>query len=348
MAHWEIPTLTGSQTSIPVYHLSIVVPLFNEAGNVAPLVARTHEALTEFRAPWELILIDDGSSDVTAKRLHEEAHHYGQHVRVIELMRNFGQTAAMQAGLDAARGEVIATLDGDLQNDPADIPGMIEKLLTEDLDLVAGWRQNRQDALILRKIPSYIANRLIAYATGVRLHDYGCSLKVYRASIIKQVRLYGEMHRFIPAWMVMVTAPHRIDEQVVHHHPRIHGQSNYGISRTFRVILDLLTVAFFMRYRARPLHFFGSIGLISGVAGFGILAYLGVIKFAYGEPIGTRPLLLIGVVLVIAALQFLTTGVLAELMARTYFESTQRSPYLVREADTPPSDLNYGWKTPHP
>lgn len=323
--------------------LSVVVPMYNEADSVAPFLARVHEALHGYGSPWEVIMVDDGSSDDTARRLHAEAARYGAHVRVVELMRNFGQTAAMQAGLDAARGDVIATLDGDLQNDPVDIPAMVERLFANDLDLIAGWRRNRQDALVMRKIPSRIANRLIARTTGVRLHDYGCSLKVYRASVIKQVRLYGEMHRFIPAWMAMATSPARIGEMVVTHSARIYGQSKYGISRTFRVVLDLLTVVFFMRYRARPLHLFGSMGLIAGGIGSEILAYLAVLKFGYGEAIGTRPLLLVGVVLVIAALQFLTTGVLAELMARTYFESTQRPPYLVREADrAPPSPLE-GW-----
>lgn len=323
--------------------LSIVVPMYDEADNVKPFLERVHEGLRDYRAPWEVIMVDDGSSDDTARRLHAEAAHYGGHVRVVELMRNFGQTAAMQAGLDAARGQVIATLDGDLQNDPADIPAMVERLYADDLDLVAGWRRNRQDALLMRKIPSRIANRLIARTTGVRLHDYGCSLKVYRASVVKGVRLYGEMHRFIPAWMAMATSPGRIGEMVVNHNPRIHGASKYGISRTFRVVLDLFTVAFFMRYRARPIHFFGSIGLVSGGIGGVILGYLAVLKFGYGQSIGTRPLLLVGVVLVIAALQFLTTGVLAELMARTYFESTQRAPYLVREADAPPPDAASGW-----
>jgi glycosyltransferase involved in cell wall biosynthesis len=323
--------------------LSVVVPMYNEADNVAPFLERVHEGLRDYGAPWEVIMVDDGSRDETARRLHAEAARFGDHVRVVELMRNFGQTAAMQAGLDAARGEVIATLDGDLQNDPADIPAMVERLYADELDLVAGWRRNRQDALVMRKIPSRIANRLIARTTGVHLHDYGCSLKVYRASVIKRVRLYGEMHRFIPAWMAMATSPARIGEMVVNHNARVHGESKYGISRTFRVVLDLFAVAFFMRYRARPMHFFGSIGLATGGIGGLILFYLGVLKFAFGESIGTRPLLLVGVVLVIAALQFLTTGVLAELMARTYFESTQRPPYLVREAVRPPPSTEEGW-----
>ncbi|WP_257787277.1 glycosyltransferase family 2 protein [Acidihalobacter ferrooxydans] len=333
--------MTGQQNK--GHRLSVVVPMYNEADNVLPLLERVHEGLRGYAGHWEVILVDDGSSDHTARRLHAEAARFGPHVRVVELMRNFGQTAAMQAGLDAARGDVIATLDGDLQNDPSDIPAMIERLYADDLDLVAGWRRNRQDALLMRKIPSRIANRLIARTTGVHLHDYGCSLKVYRAQVIKGVRLYGEMHRFIPAWMAMATSPRRIGEMVVNHNARLHGESKYGISRTFRVVLDLLTVAFFMRYRARPLHFFGSIGLVSGGIGSLILLYLLVVKFAYDEPIGTRPLLLVGVVLVIAALQFLTTGVLAELMTRTYFESTRRPPYLVREADAPPPDVDSGW-----
>lgn len=325
-------------------HLSIVIPMYNESENVEPMLDRIHQALTACPYPWELILVDDGSSDNTSKNLDHGAHNYGAHVRVVKLMRNFGQTAAMQAGIDAARGEIIATLDGDLQNDPADIPMMVEKLFREDLDLVAGWRRKRKDGLLLRKIPSRIANRLIGIATKVHLHDYGCSLKIYRADVIRKVRLYGEMHRFIPAWIAMATSPNRIGEQVVHHHPRVHGQSKYGLSRTFRVLLDLLTVSFFMRYRARPLHFFGSIGLLSGFVGSIILCYLAFVKFIDHQPIGTRPLLLVGIVLIIAALQFLTTGVLSELMARTYFESTRRPPYLIRQADQKPLDPDMGWK----
>lgn len=324
---------TGKTSAIyskPDRRLSIVVPMYNEVENVTPMVIGIHDALAEYAHPWELIIVDDGSTDGTSDRVTSEAARFGQHVRVLTLQRNFGQTAAMQAGIDSARGEVIATLDGDLQNDPADIPKLVERLLTEDLDLVVGWRRKRQDNVLLRTIPSKIANRLIGNITGVRLHDYGCSLKVYRASVIKEVRLYGEMHRFIPVWMSVRTAPHRIKEEVVNHRPRMYGESKYGISRTFRVVLDLLSVYFFLRFLSRPGHFFGRIGLTSGGLGAAILAYLFLLKFVFEESIGTRPLLLIGVLLVLAAFQFLTTGVLSELIARTYFASSATRPYVTR------------------
>jgi glycosyltransferase involved in cell wall biosynthesis len=311
--------------------LSVVIPFFNEEENVGPLVAELHEALADAPHPWEAILVDDGSQDATLTRMREARDRFGPHVTVVALQRNFGQTAATQAGIDAASGEMVATLDGDRQNDPADIPAMARQLLDEELDLVVGWRRNRKDGFVLRRFPSFLANRLIGRVTGVRLHDYGCSLKVYRTSVLRAVRLYGEMHRFIPAWFASATSPRRIGERVVNHRPRVAGKSKYGIGRTFRVLLDLLSVHFFMRYWTRPGHFFGSIGLAFGAVGGAILAYLGWVKFGLGEDIGTRPLLLVGVVLVIASLQFLTTGIVTELLTRTYFESTDAKPYLTRE-----------------
>lgn len=323
--------------------LSIVIPMYNEIDNVGPMIARVHEGLATYQGNWELLVVDDGSSDGTPKALHRESAIYGNHVRVIELRRNFGQTAAMQAGIDEARGELIATLDGDLQNDPADIPRMIDHLLENDLDLLTGWRKNRKDDLVMRKIPSRIANRLIGKITGVRINDYGCSLKIYRASIIKQVRLYGEMHRFIPAWVAAVVPPSRIGEIVVAHNARVAGTSKYGISRTFRVILDLLSVYFFMRYKARPGHFFGMIGLTMGSIGSLLMVYLAFVKFILGEDIGSRPLFLIAVVCVIAALQFLTTGVMSELISRTYFESSQRQQYAIYKRDDAAEDMESCW-----
>ncbi|MCL2162294.1 MAG: glycosyltransferase family 2 protein [Betaproteobacteria bacterium] len=313
--------------------LSVVVPMYNEAENVEPLLARIRLALKPYPWPWEIILVDDGSIDATPSELARCAALEGPHVRIIRLRRNFKQTAAMQAGIDAARGTVIATLDGDLQNDPIDIPHMVGRLLDEDLDLVAGWRKDRRDNL-LRKIPSWIANRLIARMTGVHLQDYGCSLKVFRASAIKSVRLYGEMHRFIPAWLATVTTPKRIAQEVVTHHARVFGQSKYGISRTFRVLLDLIFVYFFMRYRTRPGHFFGGIGIVLGALGGLILAYLAGIKFFLGESIGTRPLLFGGLFLVIAGVQMVTSGVLAELLARIYYGSSGTHAYLLEETPT--------------
>lgn len=329
---------------LPEHTLSVVVPMYNEAENVEPLLDRIHLALGPYPWPWEVVLVDDGSSDATPAELARCARQFGPHVRVVELMRNFKQTAAMQAGLDAARGSVIATMDGDLQNDPIDIPRMVHRLLVEDLDLVAGWRKNRQDGLLLRKIPSRIANRLIARMTGVHLRDYGCSLKVFRGSAIKSVRLYGEMHRFIPAWLATVTTPRRIAQEVVTHHARMFGQSKYGISRTFRVVLDLVFVYFFMRFRTRPGHFFGGIGIALGALGSLILAYLIGVKLFLGESIGTRPLLFGGFFLVIAGVQMVTSGVLAELLARVYYESGTSRPYIVRPATELAADE--GWRRP--
>jgi glycosyltransferase involved in cell wall biosynthesis len=319
--------------------------MYNEAESVEPLLERIHLALDPYPWPWEIVLVDDGSTDATASELTRCAAIRGPHVRIVRLRRNFKQTAAMQAGIDAARGNVIATLDGDLQNDPIDIPRMVGRLLDEDLDLVAGWRKNRQDNL-LRKIPSWIANRLIARMTGVQLRDYGCSLKVFRTSAIKRVRLYGEMHRFIPAWLATVTTPRRIAQETVTHHPRVFGQSKYGISRTLRVVLDLIFVYFFMRYRTRPGHFFGGIGIVFGTLGGLILAYFAGLKIFFGESIGTRPLLFGGFFLFIAGIQMVTSGVLAELLTRIYYESSGAHAYLADEIATPGE--NESWHLPIP
>ncbi|MFM9881093.1 MAG: glycosyltransferase family 2 protein [Burkholderiaceae bacterium] len=302
----------------PLPPVSVVVPMYNEVANAVPLIDAIQAALAACPWPWELIVVDDGSSDGTADALEARAAQVGSHIRVIRLWRNFRQTAAMQAGIDAARGEVIVTLDGDLQNDPKDIPALVEKLVREDLDLVAGWRMNRQDGFWLRKVPSRIANHLIRKLTGLPFRDLGCSLKVYRTRVLRQVRLFGEMHRFIPAWMATVTSPNRMQEAPVTHHARTAGVSKYGLSRTFRVVVDLLSVHFFLKYSARPGHFFGGLGLVVGAIGMAILTYLGVLKLL-GESIGGRPLLFLGFFCVVSALQFLTTGVVAELLIRIYF-----------------------------
>lgn len=306
--------------------LSLIVPLHDEQDNIAPLLDRIHAALNRYRGRWEVICIDDGSRDDTWRRLRDCAARHGAHVRAVQLARNYGQTSAMQTGIDLARGDLIATLDGDLQNDPADIPRMIDELETRDLDLLCGLREQRRDHWLTRRLPSVVANRLIARVSGVRLHDYGCSLKLFRGDVIRRVRLYGEMHRLIPVWVAMSTAPSRIGETVVEHHPRIHGRSKYGLSRTFRVMLDLLTAFFFLKFQARPGHFFGSIGLTLGAAGGLILSYLATLKFVFGADIGHRPLFLTGIVLVIFAMQFITTGVLAEMIARI-FHQNRRLPH---------------------
>jgi glycosyltransferase involved in cell wall biosynthesis len=314
--------------------ISVVIPFYNEGANVDRLVQELQEAMSSSPWPWQAVLVDDGSDDDTLPHLEATRARYGDHLTVVSLQRNFGQTAATQAGIDTASGDLIVTLDGDGQNDPEDILPLARRLVKEELDLVVGWRKQRRDRLLFRRIPSILANRLIGQVTGVRIHDYGCSLKVYRASVLRGVRLYGEMHRFIPAWFAASTSPKRIAEDVVNHRPRVAGKSKYGISRTFRVLLDLLSVHFFMRYWTRPGHFFGSIGLGFGAVGGLILMYLGWVKFWLGEDIGTRPLLLVGVVLVIASLQFITTGVVAELLTRTYFESSRVKPYVVRSASS--------------
>ncbi|QKI88643.1 glycosyltransferase family 2 protein [Thiomicrorhabdus xiamenensis] len=322
------------------HKLSIVIPMYNEEDNVEPMIEAVTSAMSDYPNDWELIVANDGSIDRTANYLAEQAEKVGDRIKVINLQRNYGQTAAMQAGIDAASGEIIATLDGDLQNDPKDIPRMVQRLIDEELDLVAGWRKDRKDALVLRKIPSRIANKLIAKITGVTLNDYGCSLKVYRASIIKNIALYGEMHRFIPAWMATETLPTKIKEEVVTHHARQHGESKYGITRTFRVLIDLLSVFFFMKFRARPAHFFGQIGLGFGAIGSIGLAYLLILKLM-GEDIGTRPLLTISVLFMVMSVQFLLTGVLGEMISRTYYSSADRRHYTVRDTkNLDDSDFN--------
>ncbi len=328
--------------------LSLVIPLYNERENVVPLLRRVHDCLDDYPADWELILVDDGSSDDTVQQIKEHMAEYGNHIRIVALQRNFGQTAAMQAGIDHARGEVIAMMDGDLQNDPVDIPRMVKRLIDEDLDMVAGWRRDRKDNLWLRKIPSRLANRLIGRITGVTLHDYGCSLKVFRAEVFKSVRLYGEMHRFIPAWLAAHTSPSRIKEEVVTHHARQFGKSKYGLSRAYRVLLDLLSVFFFMRFLARPGHFFGRIGMAFGLIGTLAMIHLSWVKFILGEDIGGRPLLLVGILCLVMSVQFFTTGVLSELMARTYFESGSAQSYAVRYSSSLNADEQADWKVTGP
>ncbi len=328
--------------------LSVVIPLYNEEESVVPLIDALAETFCHqpanngtpgvptvpFPKPplsCELILVDDGSLDHTYTQAIEACSSLGIPVEIVSLQRNFGQTAAMQAGIDAARGLLIATLDGDLQNDPADIPKMVEHLRVHDLDLLVGRRKKRQDGVFLRLIPSWIANRLIARTTGVRIHDYGCSLKIYRASVIKQVQLMGEMHRFIPAWVAGVTHPSKIGEIEVRHRARQYGVSKYGISRTVRVVLDLLSVLFFMRYRARPGHFFGTLGLAIGAVGAAMLSVVFVSKFAFNQDIGSRPMLLLGAFAMLSSLQLVCFGVMAEMLTRIFYASSNQSTYVVRQ-----------------
>jgi len=308
-------------------YVSVVVPLYNEADNVADLHREVTAALETTGRPFELVLVDDGSTDGTRRRVLElEA--LDPRVRAVLLRRNFGQTAAFSAGFDRARGEIVVTSDGDLQNDPADIPALVAKLEAEDLDMVCGWRRRRQDPLS-KRIPSFFANRLISAATGVRLHDYGCSLKAMRAEVAKGIRLYGEMHRFIPAvasWMGVSFA-----EVPVNHRPRTRGTSKYGIGRTVRVLLDLFTVKFLASYGTRPAHLFGVMGLTFGGLGFAILAYLAALKIFAGEAIGGRPLLLLGSLLFLTGVILVNFGLLGELLVRTWHESQGKRIYVVEE-----------------
>lgn len=307
--------------------LSVIVPVFNEEENVAASYAEISEILQRFGRPYEIIFVDDGSKDSSLARLLKVTE-ADTSVKIIQFRRNFGQTAAMAAGLDYASQEIVITLDGDLQNDPAEIPKMVTKL-EEGYDLVAGWRKNRQDKLVSRKIPSKIANWLISKCTNVNLHDYGCTLKVMSSEVAKGIKLYGEMHRFIPALAAEMGA--KIAEVPVNHRARKFGKSKYGISRTLRVVLDLLTVKFLLGYSKRPIHLFGTVGLLAGGLGALLLTWLTYERLFLRVPMGNRPLMTLGVMLVIIGLQFLVFGLLAEVLARTYYESQQKRVYVVRK-----------------
>jgi len=306
--------------------ISVVIPVYNEEDNVAEGFREVTSVLSSMNMPYEIIYVDDGSRDATVSRLLE-CGGSDPHLKLVQLRRNFGQTAAMAAGFDASQYDIVVALDGDLQNDPAEIPQMVAKL-EEGYDLVAGWRKARRDKFISRRLPSMLANRLISWATGVRLHDYGCTLKVMTGDIARSLRLYGEMHRFIPALANEIGA--RIVEVPVNHRERKFGKSKYGISRTLRVILDLITVKFLLGYSKRPIHLFGPVGLISSVAGIAILSMITYQRFFERMPMGNRPLLPLGVMMVIVGLQFLVFGLLAEVLARTYYESQSKKIYVVR------------------
>jgi len=306
--------------------LSVVVPLFNEAESLASLVQQLLSALRPLNLPFELVLVDDGSRDGTGEALQRLAGEIPELVAVL-LRRNYGQTAAMAAGFDASRGQVIVTLDGDLQNDPADIPLLLSKL-AEGYDLVSGWRHQRQDARLSRLVPSLLANRLIARVTGVALNDYGCSLKAYRREVVEDMNLYGELHRFLPALAFIEGA--RIAEVRVQHHRRRFGRSHYGIGRTFRVLMDLLTVWFMKRFLTRPMHVFGFGGLLAMAVGGLIVLWL-IGEKLLGADIGGRPLLLMGVLSLLTGVQLFCFGLLAELQMRTYHESQNRPIYRVRQ-----------------
>lgn len=307
--------------------ISVVIPVYNEEENVEPLIGEIAVVFSALGKSYEVLVVDDGSKDDTFAKLKALRQAFPM-LKAIRFKRNFGQTAALAAGLAHAQGAVVILMDGDAQNDPADIPAMLAKL-DEGYDLVAGWRFNRQDPFINRRLPSMIANGLISFTTHVKLHDYGCTLKAMRQDIAKGLRLYGEMHRFIPA--IAYERGARIAELKVNHRPRLRGVTKYGISRTLRVVLDLLTVKFLSSYSTRPSHVFGPIGLGSGFLGFAIGLYLTVQKLFYGQEIGGRPLLLLGIVLIFIGFQFVTMGLLGEMLARTYHESQDRPVYVVGE-----------------
>jgi glycosyltransferase involved in cell wall biosynthesis len=325
-----------------VVDLSVVIPVKNEAANLPPLYEELTRTLAAWGGTYELIIVDDGSTDESFSVMADLAR-CDHRVRAIRFRRNFGQTAAFSAGFAHARGRVIVTSDGDRQNDPRDIPMLVARL-DEGYDIVCGWRKDRKDRLVSRRIPSMLANRLISRATGVTLHDYGCSLKAFRAEVVKPLRLYGEMHRFIPA--IASERGVRVTEVVVNHRARTHGVSKYGISRTIRVILDLLTVKFLLSYATRPLQIFGLIGFMLGGLGGIITVWLGIERLFFDQPIGDRPLLLLGILLLFIGVQFVTLGLLAEVQARTYHESQNKPTYVIREIAESYSSAETGRQSP--
>ncbi|HZV45862.1 MAG TPA: glycosyltransferase family 2 protein [Thermodesulfovibrionales bacterium] len=312
--------------------LSVVIPLYNEEENIQLLHERLRKALDPLAQEYEILFVDDGSTDRSLSLL-EKIQADDKRVIVLSLRRNFGQTAAFAAGFDFARGDVVVTMDGDLQNDPTDIPKLLEMI--KDNDLVSGWRKQRKDPFFTRRLPSIIANWLISKVTGVKLHDYGCSLKAYRREVIKNLKLYGEMHRFIPAvasWYGV-----RVAEVETVHHPRLHGKSKYGISRTIKVVLDLITVKFLQSFSTKPIQFFGPVGLLIGFLGFLILLYLTIDKLFFGNPIGGRPLILLGALLIIVGIQLIGMGLLGEMLVRVYHESQRKPIYVMKKILGPES-----------
>jgi glycosyltransferase involved in cell wall biosynthesis len=302
--------------------ISVVITVYNEEDNIQPLLEQTYAALESI--DYEVILIEDGSTDRTVAEVKKYAN---SRTKLIIFNRNFGQTTALAAGIDMAAGEYICTMDGDLQNDPTDIPVMLQKAIDEEWDVVAGRRANRKDGFVLRKIPSKIANWVIRNTTKVYLKDYGCTLRVYKAEIAQGMGLYGELHRFIPVLAKQQGA--KMTEMDVKHHPRIHGESKYGLSRTFKVMSDLILMLFFQKYFQRPIHLFGGIGIIAFLIGLLINFYLLILKIM-GEDIWGRPIMILGFILVLGGIQFITTGIIAEIIVRTYFESQDKTTYSIK------------------
>jgi glycosyltransferase involved in cell wall biosynthesis len=326
-SEYSHPAFMDAAHTAAAPYLTVVIPVLNEAENLPILAERLTDALEKLGRTYEIIIIDDGSRDASFTILTDLAR-TNPHLRVVRLRRNFGQTAAFSAGFDRARGEVVVTLDADLQNDPADI-GMLLERIDAGYDVVSGWRAHRQDPFLNRRLPSIIANWIISRVTGVHLHDFGCSLKAYRTEVLSEIRLYGELHRFIPAiasWQGVA-----VTELPVHHAPRQFGKSKYGIGRTLRVILDLITIRFLLSYGTRPMQIFGLFGLI--LSGLGMLTgvYLTYTKLVYNESIGNRPLLLLAVLLIVVGMQLISMGLVGELVVRTYYETQSKPIYVVRE-----------------
>ena len=307
--------------------LSVVIPIYNEEENLPILYDKLKKVLDSLGKSYEIIFVNDGSTD-RSWEIIKDLSEKDPHVVGVNFRRNFGQTAAMSAGFETARGDIIITMDGDLQNDPEDIPKLLE-VLDQGYDIVSGWRKDRKDAFISRTLPSRIANWLISKVTGVHLHDYGCSLKAYRAEVAKNLDFYGEMHRFLPALSKAIGA--KVTEIPVKHHPRIYGKSKYGISRTFKVLLDLILVKFLLDYRTKPLRILGGWGAVLLLIGAVILLYLVGLKLFTGADIGNRPLLIFGTLFFLSGIQLISTGIVAELITRTYYESQGKRPYIIKE-----------------
>lgn len=311
--------------------ISIVLPILNEEENLEELHSRLTSAIAELGRDYEIIAVDDGSTDGSFNVL-KKLHTQDPRLKAIRFRRNFGQTAAISAGFHHAKGDVIITMDSDLQNDPSDIPRLLEKI-EEGYDVVSGWRAERKDKFLSRRLPSFLANKLIVKITGVKIHDFGCTLKAYRREVVENINLYGEMHRFIPALAKWIGA--EITEIKVKHHPRKHGRSKYGISRTIRVILDLITIKFLLSFSTRPIHIFGLMGLGSGFVGFLICLYLSIGKLFFPSEATSltkrMPMLLLGILLILVGVQLITMGLLGEIMIRTYHESQRKPIYVIKE-----------------
>lgn len=321
--------LTQQKREYP-YDLSVVLPVYNEEDNLKPLHEELESVLESMDITYEIIYVDDGSRD-NSRAVMSEISEKSDHTRVVNLRRNFGQTAAIQAGIDQATGAIITLMDSDMQNDPADIPRMKARM-DEGFDLVSGWRKNRKDRMVTRRLPSILANGIISRVTNVRLHDYGCTLKMYRREVLDHVRLYGEMHRFIP--VLAYAAGARIDEMVVNHRPRIHGKSKYGLWRTAKVVLDLMTVTFLTKFNTRPMYIFGGAGFLFG--GLGILSFIAMFfhTLITGDALVSTPFPIFGAVFTVGGVQCILLGLIIEMLMRTYYEAQRKGPYTIREIVT--------------